>query len=65
LGVSILPKVSITEKDEQERLKVIKLENIELKRMFKIVYHKDKIVERQFEKVINIINSSFAVQFHT
>lgn len=57
LGVSILPKVSITEKDENERLKVIKLENIELKRVFKIVYHKDKTVESQFEKVINIIRN--------
>lgn len=55
-GVSILPKVSIGEKEAKERLTVIQLENIELKRVFKLIYHKEKTIDKEFEKIINIIS---------
>ncbi len=57
--VTVLSKVIVEKELKQTTLFEIKLKNIEFKREFYLVYHKDKTKNLLFETFIEFIKSKF------
>jgi len=52
LGVTILPVVLINEFNNRDKLKRLQLSGIELKRKFKIIYHKNKALSQSLQRFV-------------
>lgn len=57
MGISILPKLSILKEVENKKLHYIEIEQINLSRNFKIIYHKDKVIDKYFENILTSLLS--------
>lgn len=62
--VTALSKVVVKKELKEEKLFEIKLKNIELKREFYLIYHKDKSKNLLFETFIEFIKSRFKENFN-
>lgn len=57
LGISILPKISIIKEIEEGTIKYIEFDDIKMNRTFKIVYHKEKILNIFLNNIIETISN--------
>lgn len=55
LGVSILPKLSVTKELESKVISYIEIKDISISRNFKLIYHKDKILNKYLDEILNIV----------
>ena len=57
--VTAISKVAVKKEIEEKKLFQIKLKNLELKREFYLVYHKEKTKNLLFETFVEFIKSRF------
>ncbi len=55
IGISIIPEIAIKRELEEEELKKIEIRNIKFKRLFKVIYHKDKYLTKLFKQFYKYI----------
>ena len=57
LGISILPKISVIKEIKEKTIKYIEFDDIKMNRTFKIVYHKEKILNIFLNNIIETISN--------
>lgn len=54
-GISVVPKVTIEKEINEGSLQYFKIEELKLNRTFRLIYHKDKIMNKAQNEVINLL----------
>mgnify|MGYP006292104977 FL=1 len=55
IGISILPKISIQQELDAKQLAIVNIENINFKRKFNFIYHRDKYKSQLFSKFMKFV----------